>query len=132
MTPTPFNVGAFVLGALDSLRALVHHADLLAAYADGTMAEQGEDREAYLSHFVFGEELQRYYAANRNSVAYFNGSCWCRWLVLDIDRADHEFYFAFPAGRLNDLTQALQMILRANDQLEQHHRGRLQTATGCN
>ena len=45
--------------------------------------------------------------------------------------ADHEFYFAFPAGRLRDMTQALQTILRANDQLEEYHRGRLQTVTGC-
>jgi len=83
-----FNVGAFVLGAPTSPRVLVHHEDLFVAYADGTMAERGEDREAYLSHFVFGEELQRYYAANRNSVAGFAGPCWCRWLVLDIDRPD--------------------------------------------
>ena len=33
MTPTPFNVGAFVAGAPTSLRALVRHADLLTAYA---------------------------------------------------------------------------------------------------
>ena len=56
MTPTPFNVGVFVLGAPTSPRALVRHADLFAAYADGTMAERGEDREAYLSLFAFGEE----------------------------------------------------------------------------
>jgi hypothetical protein len=80
-----FNVGAFVLGAPTSPRALVRHADLLTAYADGAI-EDG--REAYLSHFVFGEELQRYFAANRNSVAGFAGPCWCRWLVLDIDRPD--------------------------------------------
>jgi hypothetical protein len=82
-----FNIGAFVLGAPTSPRALVHHADLLTAYADGVMAEQGEDGEAYLSHYVFDEELQRYYAANRGSVKGFTGPCCCRWLVLDIDRA---------------------------------------------
>jgi hypothetical protein len=80
-----FNVGAFVLGAPTSPRALVRHADLLTAYADGAIEDE---REAYLSHFVFGEELQRYFAANRNSVAGFAGPCWCRWLVLDIDRPD--------------------------------------------
>ena len=88
MTPTPFNVGVFVLGAPTSPRALVRHADLFAAYADGTMAERGEDREAYLSLFAFGEELEQHYAANRNSVAGFAGPCCCRWLVLDIDRDD--------------------------------------------
>jgi len=82
VTPTPFNVGAFVLGAPTSPRALVHHEELLTAYADGTMAERGEDREAYLSHFVFGEELQRYYAANRNSVGGSRGragAAGCTW-----------------------------------------------------
>jgi hypothetical protein len=32
--------------------------------------------------------MQAHYAANRLSVAGFAGPCWCRWLVLDIDRAD--------------------------------------------
>lgn len=85
MTPTPFNVGAFVSGAPTSPRALVRHADLLTAYADGAM---DDDREAYLSHFAFCSKMQSHYAANRNSVAGFAGPCWCRWLVLDIDRAD--------------------------------------------
>jgi hypothetical protein len=85
---TSFNVGAFVLGAPTNPRALVRHEDLFVAYADGTLAERGEDREAYLSHFTFNEELQRYYATNRNSVKGFAGPCCCRWLVLDIDRDD--------------------------------------------
>jgi hypothetical protein len=88
VTPTPFNVGAFVHGSPTSPRALVRHADLLTAYADGVMAERGEDREAYLSHFAFGAEMQSHFAANRGSVAGFAGPCWCRWLVLDIDRPD--------------------------------------------
>jgi len=88
VTPTPFNVGVFVLGAPTSPRALVRHADLFAAYADGTMAERGEDREAYLSHFVFGEEIQRHFAANRNSVAGFVGPCCVAWLLWDIDEPD--------------------------------------------
>lgn len=85
MNPTPFNVGAFVLGAPTSPRALVRHADLLTAYADGALEDE---REAYLSHFAFGEEMPAHFAANRNSVAGFVGPCRCRWLVLDIDRAD--------------------------------------------
>jgi hypothetical protein len=64
----------------------VRHADLFQAYADGLLLERDETREAYLSHFVFGPEMQRHFAANRSSVAGFAGPCWCRWLVLDIDR----------------------------------------------
>ena len=84
----PCDIGAFVLGATMSPRALVRHGDLLAAYADGSMLERGEEREAYLSHFVFGLEMESHYAANRQSVAGFAGPCWTRWLVLDIDRTN--------------------------------------------
>ena len=75
MTAPPFNVGAFVSGAPTSPRALVRHADLLNAYADGAI---DDDREAYLSHFAFGPEMQAHYAANRQSVAGFVGPCWAR------------------------------------------------------
>jgi hypothetical protein len=80
MTAAAFNVGTFVLGAPTSPRALVRHGDLLAAYADATLDDQ---REAYLSHFALGPEMETHHAANR-----FAGPCWARWLVLDIDRAD--------------------------------------------
>lgn len=85
MTAPPFTVGAFVLGAPTSPRDLVRHGDLLTAYAD---CEIDDQREAYLSHFTFGPEMQAHYAANRNSVKGYTGPCGCRWLVLDIDRAD--------------------------------------------
>jgi hypothetical protein len=85
VSAAPCNVGAFVAGPPTSPRALVRHAELLAAYAD---AEIDDGREAYLSHFIYGPEMQAHYAANRNSVAGFAGPCWSRWLVLDIDRAD--------------------------------------------
>lgn len=88
MNAPPFNVGAFVPGAPTSPRALVRHAELLNAYADGAQADQGHDREAYLSHFAFGPEMQSHYSANRKSVAGFAGPCWCRYIVLDIDRAN--------------------------------------------
>lgn len=88
MSETPFDVGAYVCGPPTSPRALVRHADLLTAYADGDFLERDESREAYLSHFVFGPELQTHCGANRGSVAGFDGPCWCRFLVLDIDRAD--------------------------------------------
>ncbi len=79
-----FNVGALVEGAPTSPRLLVSHAELHTAYADGEQPE----REAYLSHFVFGPEMRTHYAANASSVAGFAGPCACRWLVLDIDRAN--------------------------------------------
>lgn len=84
MTPI-HDVGAFVYGPPTSPRALVRHRDLLAAYADGAL---DDEREAYLSHFAFGVEMQSHYEAKRHSVAGFAGKCWARWLVLDIDRAD--------------------------------------------
>ena len=83
-----YNVGAFVRGAPTSPRQLVRHADLMTAYADGAQADKGDDREAYLSHFAFGPEMQSHHSANRQSVAGFAGPCWCRYIVLDIDRAD--------------------------------------------
>ena len=86
MTASPFHVGAYVRGATDSPRYLVRHADLLTAYADGAMAEKGEEREAYLSHFAYGPEMEAHHAANRASVAGYEGPCSCRWLVFDIDR----------------------------------------------
>jgi hypothetical protein len=79
------DVGAYILGPPTSPRALVRHADLLHAYADGAIEDE---REGYLSHFVYGEEMRTHYAANRNSVAGYSGPCWARWLVLDIDRPD--------------------------------------------
>ena len=87
MTET-YNIGAYVQGSPSSPRVLVRHDDLFAAYVSGQMAERGEVREAYLSHYAFGRELQQYYAAHRNSVAGYNGPCCCRYLIMDIDRDD--------------------------------------------
>ena len=81
----PFIVGAYVLGGTDSPRDLKPHGELLTAYADGTIDDH---REAYLSHFAYGSEMRRHFAANRNSVAGYVGPCGCRYLVLDIDRGD--------------------------------------------
>lgn len=85
MTATQAGIGAYIHGPPASARALVRHGELLDAYAEGAI---DDDREAYLSHFVFGPELQAHYAANRGSVAGFAGPCSCRWLHFDIDRAD--------------------------------------------
>jgi hypothetical protein len=84
--PAEYKIGAYVHGPPTSKRVLVRHDDLLQAYAFGAMAERGETREAYLSHFTFGDEMRQHYAAHRNSVAGYNGPCWCRWLIFDIDR----------------------------------------------
>lgn len=83
-----FTVGAAVFGPPTMPRVLVRHNDLFQAYADGRMAERGETTEAYLSHFVFGPDMQNHYAANRQSVAGFAGPHCCRWLVFDIDQPD--------------------------------------------
>jgi hypothetical protein len=85
VTTNGHDVGAFVLGAPTSPRALVRHRDLLNAYADGAIDDEGE---AYLSHFAFSPEMQAHYRTHRRSVAGFAGACWCHWLVLDIDRPD--------------------------------------------
>ena len=88
MNAMPFNVGAWVWGAPTSPRALKPHSELLSAYADGDMSAKGEEREAYLSHFAFGAEMKAHCSANHHSVRGYAGPCWCRWLVLDIDRPD--------------------------------------------
>lgn len=82
------NVGAYVRGATPSPRVLCRHADLLTAYADGVMMDRNATGEAYLSHYAFGDDYRTHYEANGNGVAGFSGKCWCRWLVLDIDRDD--------------------------------------------
>jgi hypothetical protein len=109
VTSTPFNVGAFVLGAPTSPRALVRHADLLTAYADGTLAERGEDRESFLSHYVFGPELQQYFISNQHSVKGFVGPCRADWLLWDIDRD-------------GDLDAALTDTCRLTAFIQEHYR----------
>jgi len=106
-----FSVGAVVLGAKESPRALVPHHELLTSYADGTMAERGAEGEAYLSHYAFGDELRRHHAANRNSVAGFTGPCGCRWLILDIDRTD-------PAAALADTRKLVAFLHRRYPEAE--------------
>jgi hypothetical protein len=102
------NVGAFVLGAPTSPRALVRHAELLNAFADGAIEDE---REAYLSHFIFGPEMKAHYRANRYSVAGFAGPCGCRWLVLDIDRPD-------LVDALADARRLVQIISQRYPELE--------------
>jgi hypothetical protein len=85
VTAPAFNVGAFVSGPTTSARGLGLHADLFDAYAD---LDIEDGREAYLSHFVFGPEMEEHYHRNKKSVAGYEGPCWCRWLILDIDRGE--------------------------------------------
>ena len=108
MTADPFTVGAFVCGPPHSPRALVRHGGLLVAYADGLI---DDPREAYLSHFAFGPDLEDHHAASRGSVAGFAGPCWCRWLVLDIDRPD-------PAVALADARRLVVFVHQRYPDLE--------------
>jgi hypothetical protein len=103
-----FNVGSFVSGAPTSPRALVRHADLLNAYSDRAIED---DREAYLSHFAFGREMQAHFAANRRSVAEYAGPCWARWIVLDIDRPDLSF-------ALDDARRLVKAIIQRYPEVE--------------
>ena len=105
------NIGALVLGAPMGPRSLVSHAKLLNAYADGSLADQGEDREAYLSHFLFGPEMRMHHKANRGSVAGFAGPCWARWLVFDIDRPE-------LSVALEDARRLVRFLLQRYPELE--------------
>lgn len=128
--PQAFTVGAFVLGGTDTARALVRHGELLAAYADGTI---DDTREAYLSHFTYGAEMQRHFATNRGSVAEYAGPCGGRYLTLDIDRgdlaaalADARKLVAFLHQRYPDLEGAVPIYFSGSKGfhvlLEQAHR----------
>ena len=79
-------IGVYVKGPPTSPRELTRHSEQLLAYSDGSILERDETREAYLSHFVFGPEVRAHFIANRQSVAGYAGLCWCRWLILDINR----------------------------------------------
>jgi len=80
-----YDVGVLVAGPVSAPRHLVEHRRTLEAFADGDVEFHDE---AYLSHYQFGPEMETYYKRNGGSVAGFMGACCCRWLVLDIDRAD--------------------------------------------
>jgi hypothetical protein len=111
VTADAFTVGAYVRGGTNSPRVLCAHADLFAAFADGTMIERELTDEAYLSHFAFADDYRAHFAANRGSVAGFVGPCWCRWLVLDIDRSD-------PAAALADARKLVAFVHRRYPDLE--------------
>ena len=58
MNATPFNIGAWAWGGVDRPRALVRHADTLAAHAE---CDEVDNAEAYLSHFVYGAEMAAHF-----------------------------------------------------------------------
>lgn len=111
MTADAFTVGAYVRGATDTPRLLCRHPDLFTAFADGLMIDRDATGEAYLSHFAFGPDYRDHHAANGGSVAGFAGPCWCRWLVLDIDRPD-------PAAALADARKLVAFAHRRYPELE--------------
>jgi hypothetical protein len=78
-----YDVGVLVAGPISAPRHLVEYRRTLEAFADGDVEFADE---SYLSHFVFGPEMETHYKRNGGSVAGFNGPCCCRWLTLDIDR----------------------------------------------
>jgi hypothetical protein len=45
-------------------------------------------REAYLSHFRFGEDFGDLLRANGGSAAGYQGPCWAAWLHWDVDAGD--------------------------------------------
>ena len=84
------NYGAFVDGSPFSTRKVTKwrlwldmHADLDEQHIDPT-------REGYLSHFAFGEDFLAHIRTHKGSVAGFDGACWTRFLVFDIDSPNLE------------------------------------------
>ena len=84
MTAQPF--GFRVVGHRAGRRRLVNWRAALTAYAECDPKAQPE-REAYLSHFVFGRDFAEYLTAERTEKGY-NGPCGADWLFWDIDRPD--------------------------------------------
>jgi hypothetical protein len=82
MNPRPH--GFRVAGHRAGRRRLIDWRAAFAAYAACDPAAQPE-REAYLSHFVFGADFAAYLERN-GSEAGFNGPCGADWLFWDIDR----------------------------------------------
>lgn len=80
------NIGVYVIGTPECSRQLTRWHELLNACADLDDRIDPE-QEAYLSHFVFGDEMTAHCRQHR-SVAGYDGPSWARWLVFDIDRDD--------------------------------------------
>jgi hypothetical protein len=77
-------LGFRVMGHRAGRRRLVDWRTAFLAYAECDPRAE-HDREAYLSHFVFGRDFADYLTANGSEAAY-SGSCGADWLHWDIDR----------------------------------------------
>jgi hypothetical protein len=84
MMARPF--GFRVVGHRAGRRRLVDWRAALAAYAECDPKAQPE-REAYLSHFVFGPDFAEHLEREKTEKGY-NGPCGAHWLFWDIDRPD--------------------------------------------
>jgi hypothetical protein len=84
MTARPF--GFRVVGHRAGRRRLVDWRAAFVAYAECDPKAQPE-REAYLSHFVFGRDFATYLDRDGTEKGY-DGPCAADWLFWDIDRPD--------------------------------------------
>jgi hypothetical protein len=84
MIARPF--GFRVVGHKTGRRRLVDWRAAIAAYAECDDKAQ-TDREAYLSHFVFGQDFAEYLKRELTEKGY-SGPCGADWLFWDIDRPD--------------------------------------------
>ena len=84
MSARPY--GFRVVGHRAGRRRLVDWRAAFVAYAECDPAALPE-REAYLSHFVFGADFSAYLERNGSEASY-NGPCSADWLFWDIDRPD--------------------------------------------
>jgi hypothetical protein len=84
MMARPF--GFRVVGHRAGRRRPIDWRAAFAAYADCDPIAQPE-REAYLSHFVFGPDFAEYLEREATEKGY-NGPCGADWLFWDIDRPD--------------------------------------------
>jgi hypothetical protein len=96
MTARPH--GFRVVGHKAGKRRLVDWRAAFAAYAECDPAAQLE-REAYLSHFVFGRDFAEYLERELTEKGY-SGPCGADWLYWDIDRPGDLALALCDAGRL--------------------------------
>jgi hypothetical protein len=92
--PTGFRV----VGHHAGRRRLVDWRAAFAAYAECD-PKANPEREAYLSHFTFGQDFAEYMERETTEKGY-NGPCASDWLFWDIDRPDDLTLALRDAGRL--------------------------------
>lgn len=83
--------GLRVTGPTNGPRRLCWWRELLTWHAD-LDPRINPHQEAYTSHFVFDEDMRKHFLSNfdpetrQYSERGYNGPCWAKWVVLDIDR----------------------------------------------